>query len=225
MAARRMTIARGFARHMAGLDPRTEIPPFGLVASRRHRHEPQSAGGGPVTETDPHAPSSVFPRAASEEAAEALLEQGRNVIVIRLPQVHNTHRQGRILRHVQLAKQQGSVAYIGDGTNRLPAAHVTDVARLYRLALENGQRGARYHAVAERGVTLRAIAEVLGTRMGLPVQSLTPQQAPAYFGPLLPLAQLDLPASGTQTRQRLDWNPVGPDLLTDLRHTAYTTIS
>ncbi len=185
----------------------------------------QSANGDPVIETDPHAPSSVFPRAASEEAAEALLEQGRNVMVIRLPQVHDTRRQGRILRHVQLAKQQGSVAYIGDGTNRLPAAHVTDVARLYRLALENGQRGARYHAVAQEGVTLRAIAEVLGARMELPVQSLTPQQAPAYFGPLLPLARLDLPASGAQTRQRLAWNPTGPDLLTDLRHTDYTAIS
>ncbi|MFJ9909842.1 SDR family oxidoreductase [Streptomyces sp. NPDC101152] len=185
----------------------------------------QSATGGPVTETDPHAPSSVFPRAASEEAAEALIEQGRSVIVIRLPQVHDTHRQGRILRHIQLAKHHGSVAYIGDGTNRLPAAHVTDVARLYRLALENGQWGTRYHAVTQQGVTLRAIAEVLGTQMGLPIQSLTPRQAPAYFGPLLQLAQLDLPASGTQTQQRLDWNPTGPDLLADLRNTDYTTIS
>ncbi|WP_236795301.1 SDR family oxidoreductase [Amycolatopsis sp. GM8] len=181
----------------------------------------QSATGGPVTETDPHAPSSVFPRAASEEAAEALIEQGGNVMVIRLPQVHDTHRQGRILRHIQLAKQQGSVAYIGDGTNRLPAAHVTDVARLYRLVLENGQRGARYHAVTEQGVTLRAIAEVLGTQLRLPVQSLTPQQAQAYFGPLLQLAEMDLPASGTETQQRLDWNPTGPDLLTDLRSTDY----
>ena len=185
----------------------------------------QSATGGPVTETDPHAPSSVFPRAASEEAAEALIEQGRNVMVIRLPQVHDTHRQGRILRHIQLARQRGSVAYIGEGTNRLPAAHVTDVARLYRLALEHGQRSARYHAVTQQGVPLRAIAEVLGTQLGLPIQSLTPQQAPAYFGPLLPLARLDLPASGTQTQQRLDWNPTGPDLLTDLRNTDYTTIS
>lgn len=185
----------------------------------------QSATGGPVTETEPPAPSSVFPRAASEEAAEALVEQGRNVIVIRLPQVHDTHRQGRILRHIQLAKKHGSVAYIGEGANRLPAAHVTDVARLYRLALEHGQRGARYHAVAEQGVTLRAIVEVLGTQMGLPIQSLTPQQAPAYFGPLRQLAELDLPASGTRTQQLLAWIPAGPDLLTDLRNTDYTTIS
>jgi nucleoside-diphosphate-sugar epimerase len=185
----------------------------------------QSATGAPVTETDPHAPSSVFPRAASEEAAEALIEQGHNVMVIRLPQVHDTRRQGRILRHIQLAKRHGSVAYIGDGTNQLPAAHVTDVARLYRLALENGRPGARYHAVTQEGVTLRAIAEVLGTQMGLPVQSLRPDQAPAYFGPLLQLAQLDLPASGAQTRQRLDWRPAGADLLTDLRNTDYTTIS
>jgi nucleoside-diphosphate-sugar epimerase len=184
----------------------------------------RSATGGPATETDPPAPSSVFPRAASEEAAEALLAQGRNVMVMRLPQVHDTRRQGRILRHIQLARQHGSVAYLGDGANRLPAAHVTDVARLYRLALENGQRGARYHAVAEQGVTLRAIAEVLGTRLGLPVRSLTTQQAPAYFGPLLQLAHLDLPASGTATQRQLDWNPTGPDLLTDLRNTDYAAI-
>jgi nucleoside-diphosphate-sugar epimerase len=185
----------------------------------------QSATGGPATETDSHAPSSVFPRAASEEAAAGLLEQGRNFMVVRLPQVHDTRRQGRILRHIQLARQHGSVAYIGDGTNRLPAAHVTDVARLYRLALENGQPGARYHAVTEQGVPLRAIAEVLSTQMRLPLHSLTPQQAPAYFGPLLQLARLDLPASGTRTQHQLGWNPTGPDLLTDLRNTDYTTIS
>jgi nucleoside-diphosphate-sugar epimerase len=181
-----------------------------------------SADGPPATETDPHAPASTFPRAASEEAAEALMEQGRNVMVVRLPQVHDTRRQGRIARHIQLARQHGSVAYVGAGANRLPAAHVSDVARLYRLALKAGRPGARYHAVAEEGVTLRAIAEVLGDRMGLPVRSLTPEQAPAYFGPLLELALLDLPASGARTRQELDWHPTGPDLLTDLRNTDYT---
>jgi nucleoside-diphosphate-sugar epimerase len=184
----------------------------------------QSTNGDPVTETDPPAPSSVFPRAAAEEAAEALLDQGRSVMVIRLPQVHDTHRQGRIRRHIQLARQHGSVAYLGDGANRLPAAHVTDVARLYRLVLENGRPGARYHAVAEQGVPLRAIAEVLARRMGLPLRSLTAEQAPAYFGPLLQLARLDLPASGTSTRERLDWQPTGPDLLTDLRDTDYSGI-
>lgn len=184
----------------------------------------QSTSGRPVTETDPHAPASVFPRAAAEEAAEALVEQGRDVRVVRLPQVHDTRRQGRILRHIRLARQRGGVAYIGDGANRVPAAHITDVARLYRLALENGERGARYHAVAEPGVPLRAIAEVLGSRMGLPVRSLASEQASAYFGPLLQLARLDLPASGTWTRQRLAWHPTGPDLLTDLRNTDYTAI-
>jgi nucleoside-diphosphate-sugar epimerase len=184
----------------------------------------RAADGEPATETDPHVPSSAFARAASEEAAEALLEQGRNVVVMRLPQVHDTRRQGRIRRHIQLARQHGSVAYIGDGANRLPAAHVADVARLYRLALETGHPGGRYHAVTEEGVTLRAIAEVLGDGMGLPVHSLTSQQAPAYFGPLLELARLDLPASGIRTRQQLDWHPTGPGLLTDLRNTDYTTL-
>jgi nucleoside-diphosphate-sugar epimerase len=181
----------------------------------------QSATGQPVRETDPHATSAVFPRAATEEAADALIEQGGNVMVMRLPQVHDTRRQGRLRWHIQIAREQGRVAYVGEGRNRVPAVHVSDAGRLFRLALERGEAGARYHAVAEEGVPLREIAEVIGAGLNLPVESITPEEAPDYFGLLAQLAVLDLPASGAATRQRLGWIPTGPDLLTDLRESKY----
>jgi nucleoside-diphosphate-sugar epimerase len=184
----------------------------------------QSAAGQPATETDDHATSAVFPRAASEEAADALIGAGGNVMVLRLPQVHDTRRQGRIRWHIQVAREQGRVAYVGAGRNRVPAAHVSDVARLFRLALEHGKAGARYHAVAEEGVTLREIAEAIGAGMGLPVESITPEQAPDYYGQLAPLAVLDLPASSARTRRELNWDPAGPSLLTDLRQTDYDAV-
>jgi nucleoside-diphosphate-sugar epimerase len=184
----------------------------------------QSAAGRPAVEADDHPTSAVIPRAASEEAADALTGQGGNVMVMRLPQVHDTRRQGRIRWHIQIAREQGRVAYVGEGRNRVPAAHVSDVARLFRLALERGEPGARYHAVAEEGVPLREIAEVIGAGLRLPVESITPEQAPGYYGWLAQLATLDLPASGMLTRQQLGWVPTGPDLLTDLRQTDYDAI-
>jgi nucleoside-diphosphate-sugar epimerase len=184
----------------------------------------QSATGQPARETDDHATSAVVPRAASEDAADALIEQGGNVMVMRLPQVHDTRRQGRIRWHIQIAREQGRVAYVGEGRNRVPAVHVSDAARLFRLALEGGEAGARYHAVAEEGVPLREIAEVIGAGLRLPVESITTEQAPGYYGWLASLATLDLPASGARTQQQLDWIPNGPDLLTDLRETDYDAI-
>jgi nucleoside-diphosphate-sugar epimerase len=181
----------------------------------------QSATGGPVVESDPHATSAVFPRAASEEAAEALVDQGGNVMVVRLPQVHDIHRQGRLRWHIEVAREQGRVAYVGTGDNRVPAAHASDVARLFRLALEKGRPGHRYHAVAEEGVPLRSIAETIGARLGLPVESIAPDAAPGYFGWLAELAQLDLPASGALTARELGWQPTGPTLLHDLERAEY----
>ncbi len=126
----------------------------------------RSRDGGPATETDDHATCADTPRAATEEAADALIAKGGRVMVMRLPQTHDARHQGRIALHIRLARQKGWVAYVGAGENRLPAAHVTDVARLYRLALERGQAGARYHAVAEEGVALRDIATVIGAGHG-----------------------------------------------------------
>jgi nucleoside-diphosphate-sugar epimerase len=173
--------------------------------------------GGPVKETDPYASPTQSPRAATEEAADAALANGARVIVMRLPQVHDTLHQGRIAVHIQIAREKGRVAYIGDGGNRLPAVHVSDAVRAFRLALEHGQAGARYHAVAEEGVPLRAIAEVIGEGLHLPVESITPKGAADYFGDIARIAPLDLVASSVLTRQELGWTPAGPDLLADLR--------
>lgn len=176
----------------------------------------RSRNGRPAMETDDHVTSAEFPRAATEEAADALIAKGGRVMVMRLPQVHDTRRFGRIAQHIQLARQWGRVAYVGEGRNRLPAVHVSDAVRLYRLALETGQAGARYHAVGEEGVALRDIAAVIGAGLKLPVESITPEEAPTYFGWLANLAMIDLAASSALTRQWLGWNPTGPDLLTDL---------
>jgi nucleoside-diphosphate-sugar epimerase len=176
----------------------------------------RSKSGSPAVESDDHVTSAEFPRAASEEAADALIANGGRVMVMRLPQVHDTHRFGRVTQHIQLARKWGRVAYVGEGRNRLPAVHVSDAVRLYRLALEQGQAGARYHAVAEEGVALCDIAEVIGARLNMPVESIAAEQAPAYFGVLANLTTIDLAASGARTRQQMGWNPSGPDLLTDL---------
>lgn len=162
-----------------------------------------------------------IPRVASEQAGEALKSEGVNVITVRLPQVHDTVRQGLISPFIDIAREKGVSAYLGEGANRFSAAHVSDVARLYRLALEKGQRNARYHAVAEEGVTLRAIAEVLGTGLGLPVVSIPADRASDHFGYMATFAGLDLIASSAWTRHRLGWTPEGPDLLSDLRAMDY----
>jgi nucleoside-diphosphate-sugar epimerase len=182
----------------------------------------RSKTGSPAVETDDHLTSAEFPRAASEEAADALIAGGARVMVMRLPQVHDTCKQGRITWHIQIARQQGRVAYVGDGKNRVPAVHVSDAVRLYRLALENGHAGARYHAVAEEGVAMRDVAEVIGAGLKIPVESITSEEAPAYFGAMAHLVTLDLAASGALTRRQMAWNPTGPDLLTDLRNMDYS---
>lgn len=161
------------------------------------------------------------PRTASEGVAQALVAQGLDVRVIRLPQVHDTVKQGLITPYVALARAQGSVAYVGEGANRWSAAHVDDVARLYRLALERGAAGARYHAVAEEGVTAREIADVVAKGLGLPSVSITPEQAPAHFGWFAMFAGMDLPASSAWTRAELEWTPTGPGLIEDLREMDY----
>ena len=184
----------------------------------------RSKTGGPAIETDDHFTSTEFPRAASEEAADALIAKGGRVMVMRLPQVHDTRRQGRITWHIQTARQQGRVAYVGKGKNRVAAVHVSDATRLYRLALEKGQGGARYHAVGEEGVALRDIAEVIGAGLKMPVESITPEEAPEYFGWVAHLATIDLAASSALTRQQLGWDPAGPELIADLERMDYSQV-
>jgi len=169
-----------------------------------------------ATEDSPTVSSSDVPRALSEETALAAAAAGLNVSVMRLPQVHDPRRQGLITYAIEIALEKGVSAYIGDGSNRWPAAHVLDVARLYRLALEKAERGAIYNAVAEEGVTTRAVAEVLGERLGLPVASIAPEEAPAHFGWLAMFVSRDLAASGKLTQERLGWRPTGPGMIADL---------
>ncbi|WP_233842905.1 SDR family oxidoreductase [Dyella sp. 2HG41-7] len=172
--------------------------------------------GQPAKEDNATIGSDVIPRAASEEAAAALATEGVNVSVVRLPQVHNPERQGLITQAIAIFREKGACAYIGDGHNRWPAAHVLDVARLYRLAVEKAEPNAKYHAVAEEGVSLRDMAQTLGARLNLPVKSIAADEAQAFFGWLAMFAGRDSPASSEQTRRKLGWQPNGPKLIADL---------
>ena len=174
----------------------------------------------PVTEdVDPPAHSSL-PR-APELAAQALIQQGIAVNVVRVPQVHNTFRQGLVTFLIAIAREKRVSAYIAEGLNRWPAANVLDVAHLYRHALEKQEAGARYHAVAEEGVTLRDIAEAIGHGLGLPVVSIPQERAETHFGFYAKYAGLDLSASSVLTQQRLGWHPSGPGLIRDLTDMDY----
>ena len=179
-----------------------------------------STSGLPVAEDSVKVSSKVIPRAASEEAAAAAAERGCRVIVVRLPQVHDTEKQGLVTYAIRIAREKGVCAYVGDGQNRWPAAHRFDTAHLYRLALEKGV-AATYHAVAEEGIPVKEICEVVGKGLNVPVVSLTPEQAQAHFGWLAMFAGMDLPASSAQTRKQLGWNPTGPGLIADLKNMRY----
>jgi len=172
--------------------------------------------GQPAREDNATTGSEVHPRAASEEAAAAVAVTGVNVSVVRLPQVHDTARQGLITPVIGIFRERGVCAYVGEGSNRWPAAHYLDVARLYRLAIEKAEPGAKYHAVAEEGVPMRAIVQAIGRRLDLPVQSIPQEAAQGFFGWLAMFAGQDMPASSAQTRRRLAWRPTGPGLIADL---------
>jgi nucleoside-diphosphate-sugar epimerase len=179
------------------------------------------APGRSATEEDAPEISHPIPRVASEQAAAALAAKGVRVGVMRLPQVHDTLKQGLVTYAIELARQKGVSAYVGEGRNRWPAVHVLDAARLYRLAVEKLETGARYHAVAEEGVSMRDIAEVIGRGLKVPVISVSPEEAPAHFGWLAAFAGRDLPASSTLTQERLGWRPTGPGLIADLEQMRY----
>lgn len=165
------------------------------------------------------------PRVASELAGNELLEAGVNVSVMRLPQVHNTVKQGLISPLIEIARAKGSAAYVGDGSNRFPAGHLSDVALLYRLAIERSEPGARYNAVGEEGITTREIAEALGRGLNLPVVSVEREKAAEHFGWMAMFAGLDFPASSAKTRQILAWNPTGPGLIADLDAMDYQNLA
>lgn len=158
------------------------------------------------------------PRIVSERAGRALLERGLNVSFVRLSQIHDTRRQGMVTELIGLARRQGVSAMLGDGACRWSAAPLKATALLYRLALEEQKPGGCYHAVAEEGVPLNAIAAAIGERLTLPVVSLAHDDAVAHFGWLSHFMESDLFASSAATQQRLDWQPDGPGLLDDIRN-------
>lgn len=169
-----------------------------------------------ATESDPPLPPSPSLPRVSEAAAAALAEQGVHASVMRLPQVHDTKKQGLIIYLIAVAREKGVSAYIGNGENRWAAVHVLDAAHLYRLAIEKHEPGARYHAVAEEGIPLKEIATVIGRTLNVPVTSISPEQAGGHFGLLGSFAGHDLSASSVETRKRFGWSPTGPGLLADL---------
>lgn len=171
--------------------------------------------GRPTTEED--APDSEIPRIASEQAAASVQALGVRVSVMRLPQVHDPVKQGLITYLIDVAREKGVSAYVGDGQNRWPAVHRLDAAHLYRLVLEKGSAGARYHAVDEEGVPLRDIAEVIGKHLNVPVVSKSHEEAADHFGWLAHFAAFDIPASSQWTQEQLGWRPRGPGLVSDLQ--------
>jgi nucleoside-diphosphate-sugar epimerase len=158
----------------------------------------------------------------SEQAGLAYAARGVRAMAIRLPQVHGEPgKAGLFSMMAMFAAQKGSAAYIGDGAQRWAAAHRDDVARLYRLALEKGVADGVYHAVGEEAVPIRAVMEIIGRALNVPVVSIGPEAAGEYFGPMAMFAGLDIPASSTLTQQWLDWTPTGIGLLEDISQPGY----
>lgn len=183
------------------------------------------ASGGPGhvrTEADPPLDVPQLPRNPEKAARAAAAERAVRVAIVRLPQVHDTRKQGLVTMLLPVAREKGVSAYVGDGSARWAAAPLKDVAHLYRLAIEKTGPGVTvYNAVDEEGVSLRDIAEALGKGLNVPVKSLTPEQAAEHFGHFAHFAQLDMPASSEWTRNALGWNPTGPGLIEDLNKMQY----
>ena len=214
-----------FAENCA--DDRRAIEVMGAVLEGSERPMLVTSGlaliapGRIATEEDKASPD--FPR-ASETAAAAVAARGVRASAVRLaPSTHGDGDHGFVPHLIKLAREKGVAAYIGDGQNRWPGVHRLDAARLYRLALEQGIERGPYHAVDDEGVPFKAIAEVIGRRLGVPVVSKTSEEAAGHFGWFAGFAGMDIPSSSARTRSVLGWKPEQPGLLADLDQAHYFT--
>ena len=172
-------------------------------------------------ETDPPTDSPTIPR-RPEQAVRAVTAKGVHVGIVRLPQVHDTRKQGLVTMLIQIAREKGVSAYVSDGATRWAAGPLKDVAQLYRLVVEKTGSGmTTYHAVQEQGVPLRDIAETIGKGLKVPVVAIPAAKAGEHFGMFGHFATLDMPASSEWTRKTLDWQPTGPGLIEDLENMKY----
>lgn len=177
----------------------------------------------PATEDDKPDPASPgYGRALNEQAVDTWASRGVRASLVRLaPSVHGDGDKGLIPQLIGAARKRGEAIYVGDGENRWSGVHRRDAATLFRLALENGTAGARYHGVADEGAPFRSIAEIIGRRLGVPVRSRTLAEANRQLGWFGPFIAVDNPASGARTQQDLGWRPTGPALLPDIDRDSY----
>ena len=180
-----------------------------------------TARGRLATENDPPAPD--FPRSPATRMTLALAEKGVRSSVVRLaPTTHGRGDKGFVPIVIDIAREKGVSGYVGDGSNRWPAVHRSDAARVFRLALEAAPAGSVWHAVADEGVPTRTIAEVIGRHLDLPVASVPRELASEHFGWMGTFwGGIDAPTSSALTRQRLGWEPTGPSLIEDLEQGHY----
>lgn len=186
------------------------------------------APGRPSTEQDmpTNDGSPISIRVATAEAVLALASQGVRSSVVRLaPTCHGDGDNGFMATLVATARAKAVSGYVGDGANRWPAVHRLDAAHLFRLAVEKAPAGSVLHGVAEEGVALRDVAEVIGRHLDVPVTSVAPENAAGHFAWLAAFVGIDAPASNRLTRELLAWEPLHPSLLEDLDKGHYFQVS
>jgi nucleoside-diphosphate-sugar epimerase len=174
------------------------------------------APGRVATEEVPYDPA-IHPRSRNALVALGLTQREVRVSLVRLsPTVHGKGDHGFVKMLVDIAREKGVSAYIGEGTSRWNAVHRLDAARLFLQALEKAPAGSILHAVGDESVSTRTIAEIIGRKLRVPVASISPENADAHFGWLGRLFAMDQPASSALTRERMGWNPTHPGLVEDL---------